>query len=139
MNTIKECVIELLFQKEKEKDKNNKLLDPFSETKIIIRIYDYNGQCTMHILYFFFHAHDYMIIEKFTKKKNQELIKFKNMIENYKQKMRLNYYYLFKGNNNNYNNFIIKYINKHFYNSVNLYTIQIPILVNLLEKVINIV
>jgi hypothetical protein len=84
MNTIKECVIELLFQKEKEKDKNNKLLDPFSETKIIIRIYDYNGQCTMHILYFFFHAHDYMIIEKFTKKKNQELIKFKNMIENYK-------------------------------------------------------
>ena len=84
MNTIKECVIELLFQKEKEKDKNNNLLDPFSETKIIIRIYDYNGQCTMHILYFFFHAHDYMIIEKFTKKKNQELIKFKNMIENYK-------------------------------------------------------
>ena len=84
MNTTKECVIELLFQKEKEKDKNNKLLDPFSETKIIIRIYDYNGQCTMHILYFFFHAHDYMIIEKFTKKKNQELIKFKNMIENYK-------------------------------------------------------
>ena len=84
MNSTKECVIELLFQKEKEKDKNNKLLDPFSETKIIIRIYDYNGQCTMHILYFFFHAHDYMIIEKFTKKKNQELIKFKNMIENYK-------------------------------------------------------
>jgi hypothetical protein len=54
--------------------------------------------------------------------------------------MRLNYYYyLFKGNNNNYNNFIIKYIIKHFYNSVNLYIIQIRIVVNLLEKVINIV
>ncbi len=40
----------------------------------------------MHILYFFFHIQDYMIIEKFTKKKNQELIKFKNMIENYIEK-----------------------------------------------------
>ena len=38
------------------------------------------------ILYFFFHIQDYMIMEKFTKKKNQELIKFKNMIENYIQK-----------------------------------------------------
>jgi hypothetical protein len=84
MNSTKECVIEFLFQKEKDKIKNKKLFDPFSETKIIIRMYEYNGQCTMHILYFFFHAHDYMIMEKFTKKKNQELIKFRNMIENYK-------------------------------------------------------
>ena len=85
MNLTKECVIELLFQK--EKDKNKKLFDPFSETKIIIRIYEYKGQCTIHILYFFFNVHDYMIIEKFTKKKNQELIKFKNMIENYKNEI----------------------------------------------------
>lgn len=82
MNPTKECVIELLFQK--ENDLNKKLFDPFSKTKIIIKIYEYNGLCTMHIIYFFFHPHDYMIIEKFTKRKNQELIKFKNMIENYK-------------------------------------------------------
>jgi len=82
MNSTKECVIEFLFQKEKDLNKN--MIDPFSETKIIIRIYEYNGLCTMHILYFFFHTHDYMNIEKFTKRKNQELIKFKYMIENYK-------------------------------------------------------
>lgn len=88
MNSTKECVIELLFQKDKDinQNKNKTIIDPFSETKIIIRVYEYNEQCTMHILYFFFHIQDYMIMEKFTKKKNQELIKFKNMIENYIQK-----------------------------------------------------
>ena len=83
MNSTKECIIELLFQKEKGKYK--KLFGPFSEKKIIIRIYEYNGLCTMHILYFFFNPHDYIFIGKFVKKKNQELLKFKNMIENYKR------------------------------------------------------
>ena len=51
MNSTKECVIELLFQKDKDinKNKNKAIFDPFSETKIIIRIYEYNKKCTMHI------------------------------------------------------------------------------------------
>lgn len=79
--STKECIIEFLFQKEKEK-KNQR---PFSETKIILRIYELNGRCSMYILYYFTNIQDYVVVEHFTKMKNKELIKFKNMIENYKE------------------------------------------------------
>ena len=38
----------------------------------------------MHILYFFSNIQEYSTIEKFNKIKNNELNKFKQMIENYK-------------------------------------------------------
>ena len=86
-DSIKECVIELLFQKEKDKRE----IPPFSETKIILRIYELEGRCSMYILYFFVNIQDYNILENFTKIKNKELIKFKNMVENYKENNEDNY------------------------------------------------
>ena len=79
--STKECVIELLLKKDKDKEKQNQR--PFSETKIILRIYELNGRCSMYILYFFENIQNYVLVEYFTKMKNKELIKFKNMIENY--------------------------------------------------------
>ena len=79
--STKECIIEFLLQKENEK--KNK--EPFSETKIIFRIYELNGRCSLYILYFFANIQDYVVVEHFTKIKNKELIKFKNMVENYKE------------------------------------------------------
>jgi len=74
----KECIIEFLFQN----DKNSTLYN--SKSKIMISIYEYNGFCTMHLLYFFHH------IEKnkenflrFRKAKNRQLIKFKKIVENF--------------------------------------------------------
>ena len=95
-NSIKECVIELLFQKEKEKTKGK--IPPFSETKINLRIYELDGRCSMYIIYFFFNIQDYNIMENFSKIKNKELIKFKNMVENYKENNTNNY--LEEGNEN---------------------------------------
>lgn len=76
---IKEFIIEFLFHKEKDKNK----IEPFSERKIIIRAYEYNGKCTMYLFYYFFNIHQYTDLENFNKKKSQELEKFKNIIEHY--------------------------------------------------------
>ena len=72
----KECVIEIILKKE-----NN----PFSLTKIIFRVYEFNEQCSVYILYHFLNNIDYNLTEKFTKIKKKELIKFKNIVENYKE------------------------------------------------------
>lgn len=74
----KECIIEFLFQN----DKNSKLYH--SKSKIIIIIYEYNGICTMHILYFFHNIQknkEYFF--RFRQAKNQQLIKFKKIVENF--------------------------------------------------------
>jgi len=76
----KECVIELLLQNNKE------IETPLSETKIIIRINEYLGKCSMYIFYFFVKAQQYDIIGEFTKIKIKELNKFKEIVENYKEK-----------------------------------------------------
>jgi hypothetical protein len=81
--STKECVIELLFQNEQEKEK--KSFPPFTEKKIALRIYELNGICSLYILYYFVHIHEYSQMENFTKIKNKELMKLKLMIENYKQ------------------------------------------------------
>ena len=81
----KECIIELLFQNEKEE----KDLAPFKETKIVIRIYELNGICSLYILYYFANIHEHSQMDNFTKTKNKELMKLKKMVEN------------FKNNNNN--------------------------------------
>ena len=82
-DSIKECIIELLFQKKKEKEKTE--LPPFYVTKIILRIYELNYKCSVYILYFFVNIQDYIIMENFTKIKNKELFKFKNIVEHYKE------------------------------------------------------
>ena len=75
----KECIIELLFQKDKE------IVTQLSETKIVIRIYEYFGKSSMYIFFFFNKAQHYHIIGEFTKIKNNELNKFKEIVENYKE------------------------------------------------------
>lgn len=78
-DSIKECVIELLFQKEKGKN----YIGPFSETKIVIRIYEYNGKNTMYLFHFFVNRYEYTEIQKFTKIRNKKLSKFKDIIEHF--------------------------------------------------------
>ena len=73
----KEYIIELLFQN----NENNK--SPFTEIKIIIN--EFNGKCTMYILYYFSNIQSYITLENFTKYKNRRLNKLKNIIENYNQ------------------------------------------------------
>ena len=76
----KECIMELLFQNDNEYNNYD-----LSLAKIIIRIYEFEGKCTMHILYFFLYIQEYDEILKFTLMKNNELNKFKQMIERYKE------------------------------------------------------
>ena len=80
-DSIKECVIELLFQKEKGKN----YIGPFSQSKIVIRIYEYNGRNTMYLLNFFSDRYEFTEIQKFTKIKNKKLAKFKDIIEHFIQ------------------------------------------------------
>ena len=87
MNLTKESIIELLFQKD-EQFNNNDLKDinsDFSISKIVIKIYEFEGKCSMYIIYYFSIVQDINKIEKFTKMKNHELNRFKQMIENYKE------------------------------------------------------
>lgn len=77
LNESKECIFELLF-------KNENSLSEFSKNKIKIIIYEYSGSCTIHILYFFCKIQKNK--EKFQKNKNNELIKFKKIIENYNKR-----------------------------------------------------
>ena len=87
MDLTKECIIELLFQKDEQFNNNslNNINSDFYTSKIIIKIYEFDGKCTMYILYYFFNIQDNNKIEQFTKMKNHELNRFKQMIENYKE------------------------------------------------------
>jgi len=50
----------------------------------MIFIYEYNGFCTMHLLYFFHHIHkNKENFFRFRRAKNRQLIKFKNIVENF--------------------------------------------------------
>ena len=74
----KECIIEFLFQN----DKNSTLYN--SKSKITIIIYEFNGLCTIHLLYFFHNIRkDKKNFYRFRKAKNRQLIKFKNIVENF--------------------------------------------------------
>jgi len=75
---IKNCTIELLFMNEKN------IFTSFSLNKIIMEIYEFNGKCSMYILYFFNNIQKNQIeFSNFNRCKNKELEKFKNIIENY--------------------------------------------------------
>ena len=79
---FKKVIIELLFKNEK------KSLPYSSKNKIIIVIYEYNGFCSIYILYFFNNIQkNKENFLNFTKNKNNELLKFKKIIENYNQKI----------------------------------------------------
>ena len=74
----KESSIELIFPI--EKNKNSYSL----KEKIMIFIYEYNGLCSIYILYYFYNMQNNKAnLLNFTRMKNRELNKFKNIIENY--------------------------------------------------------
>ena len=87
--TIKKSKIEKEFNIQiiASKDKNSFAFHFLK--KIIIQVYEYEEKCSMHLLFFF---RDILSKDKFfiiNKEKNLELIKFKNIVENY-SKNKLN-------------------------------------------------
>jgi hypothetical protein len=77
MDLTKEGIIELLF---KDYEINNL---PKKKTKIYLRIYEYEGKCTMYILYYFLNNQSFEFLGNFTYKKIKELETLKNIIEKY--------------------------------------------------------
>jgi len=74
----KECNIQILFTKD------NKFLSLSSPAKkIIITIYEYENKCSIYILFFFKDNLNKDQYTNFVHRKNNELIKFKNIVENY--------------------------------------------------------
>ena len=80
----KEGIIELLFQKIEE---NNY---PFAKTKIVIRINEFEGKCSMYILFHFLNAQNSYDMRNFSIKKDKELKLFKNIVENYNENNKIN-------------------------------------------------
>jgi hypothetical protein len=72
----KECIIEIVLKKE-----NN----PFSLNTITFLVYEFNNKCSLYILYKFVNIIDNSFSQKFTKRKNNELLKFKCIVEKYKE------------------------------------------------------
>jgi hypothetical protein len=72
----KECIIEIVLKKE-----NN----PFSLNTITFLVYEFNNKCSLYILYKFLNIIDNNFSQKFTKRKNNELVKFKCIVEKYKE------------------------------------------------------
>lgn len=72
----KEAIIEILFVKKK-------INSSPTQTKITIRVYECEKKCTLYVFYFFNQALDDKTIVGINKKKEQELIKFKNMVEHF--------------------------------------------------------
>ena len=73
----KEGIIELLFKD----DEINNL--PKKKTKIYLRIYEYEGKCSMYIFYYFLNNQSFKFLGNFTHKKIKELETLKNIIEKY--------------------------------------------------------
>ena len=83
MVLTKEGTIELLFQKIEE---NN----PLAKTKIIIRINEFEGKCSMYILFHFLKAQNSYDLKIFSQKKDKELQIFKDIVENYIKNNKIN-------------------------------------------------
>ena len=80
-NTTKSCIIEFSFQN------NDEYILSFSLKKININIYEYQGKCSMYILFFFNNIQKNLErLLNYGKIKNRELSKFKYIIENYNRK-----------------------------------------------------
>ena len=80
-NTTKSCIIEFSFQN------NDEDILSFSLKKININIYEYQGKCSMYILFFFNNIQKNLErLLNYGKIKKRELTKFKYIIENYNSK-----------------------------------------------------
>ena len=81
--SIKKTKIESEFNIQISASKDKNFLASYSIKKIIITAYEYEEKCSIYILFFF---KDILTRDKFSlfnKEKNNELLKFKNIIENY--------------------------------------------------------
>ena len=77
----KEYVIELVF------DKGKNSVSDLAKAKIKILVYEYNGICSIYALYYFFNIQrKELFLYYFKEDKQKELIKLKNIVENYSQK-----------------------------------------------------
>ena len=83
-NTIKSCIIEILF-----KNDENKIL-PGSLRKILMNIYEYDNKSSMYVLYIFNTIQEKKYLKEFSETKNRELEVFKNIIENFNKKKKVN-------------------------------------------------
>ena len=80
--TSKEYILEFLLCK------NPNSLTYETKNKIIIIVYEYNGFCSLYLLYYFnFIQKNKENLIKFTNLKNTELTKFRNIVENYNNKI----------------------------------------------------
>ena len=81
--SIKKTKIEKEFNIQISVSKDKNFMHFYTIKKIIITVYEYEEKCSIYILFFF---KDILTRDKFSifnKEKNNELMKFKNIIENY--------------------------------------------------------
>ena len=81
-NLTKSGLIELLIEKDEINDSQ------FTKNKIILRIYEFKGKCSMYIIYHFLNDQHYNYLVDFVRMKNKELYLFKNIVENYNNKIK---------------------------------------------------
>ena len=82
--TKKKSKIEKEFNIQRSVAKDNNNISSYPLKKIIITVYEYEGKCSVYFLFFF---KDILSKDKFSlfnNEKNNELMKFKKIIENYK-------------------------------------------------------
>ena len=83
---IKKSKIGKEFNIEISVNKNTNTIPYYPIKKIIITVYEYEKKCSMYILFIFKDILNKDIFSIFNKEKNIELIRFKNIIENYSKK-----------------------------------------------------
>ena len=83
---IKKSKIGKEFNVEISVNKNTNTIPYYPIKKIIITVYEYEKKCSMYILFIFKDILNKDIFSIFNKEKNIELIRFKNIIENYSKK-----------------------------------------------------
>ena len=81
-NLTKSGLIELLIEKDEINDSQ------FTKNKIILRIYEFKGKSSMYIIYYFLNDQHYNYLVDFVRMKNKELYLFKNIVENYNNKIK---------------------------------------------------
>ena len=83
---IKKSKIGKEFNVEISVNKNTNTIPYYPIKKIIITVYEYEKKCSMYILFIFKDILNKDIFSIFNKEKNIELMRFKNIIENYSKK-----------------------------------------------------
>ena len=83
---IKKSKIGKEFNIEISVNKNTNTIPYYPIKKIIITVYEYEKKCSMYILFIFKDILNKDIFSIFNKEKNIELMRFKNIIENYSKK-----------------------------------------------------